>query len=172
MTEVGLLLRAYGEYSYDLLESNREGLIMRAGELLSVEVERREFGDFDSEKYEAYRDACVAFIDERIEAYNPIGVQFTFDRAEAKEAAMLEMQLNWFDSRGEFEELILAANDLVEMGITDETMEVLAMELAAECGVFPDKSIISTYEREPALNRLPDYVVARSIEDLVEQDSC
>ncbi len=164
-------MRAYGELVYDLLESYRDGLVKRAEELLFEEVEVRGFEDFDSEKYEAYREACIAFIDERTESFNPIGIQFTFEHVREKEVAKLEMQLNWYDSRAEFEALILAAHELADGVITDDNMAVLARELVEGHGVFPDKSIIATYERKPALNRLPDYIVARSIEELVEQES-
>jgi hypothetical protein len=34
-------------------------------------------------------------------------------------------------------------------------------------GAFPDKSIISAYEADPALGKLPDYVVARAIEEII-----
>lgn len=171
MTEAGLLLRAYGELVYDLLESNRDALIERAGGLLSQEAESRSFEPFDSDKYEAYREACIAFIDERTEAFNPIGVQFTFDRVREKELARLETQLSWYDSRPEFEQLLLAAHDLADGVITDDNMAILAGEMVKQCGVFPDMSIISTYERKPGLNRLPDYIVARTIEELVARES-
>ncbi len=48
-------------------------------------------------------------------------------------------------------------------GIIEEEMWQLAGELIREVGAFPDKSIISAYEAEPALSKLPDYVVARAV---------
>jgi hypothetical protein len=79
------------------------------------------------------------------------------------------MQLNWYDSRAEFEALVRNAREIAGMGIEDDTLANMARELVRECGAFPDRSIISTYERKPAVNRLPDYIVARSIEDLIDQ---
>jgi len=57
MSETGLLLKAYYEALYELLEANRESLSARIAELLSQEVEKRGFEDFDEEKHTAYRDA-------------------------------------------------------------------------------------------------------------------
>jgi len=165
-----LLLRAYYELLYELVESNRDALVGRAGDLLVEEVEIRGFGDFDSETYEAYSDACTAFIDERIESYNPVGIQYTFARVGAKEVAELEMQLDWYDSRAEFEALVRNAREIAERGIADDALASTARELIRECGAFPGGSIICTYERKPAVNRLPDYIVARSIEDLVGRE--
>jgi len=85
MSETTLLLKAYYEALYELLESNKESLAARIEKLLREEVEHRGFEDFGREKYAAYRDACLAFIDERIEMYNPIGFQYVFDRSRAME---------------------------------------------------------------------------------------
>jgi len=38
---------------------------------------------------------------------------------------------------------------------------------SGDVGAFPDKSIILAYEADPALGKLPDYVVARSIEEII-----
>ena len=51
--------------------------------------------------------------------------------------------------------------------MTEEKMQLLADELIREVGAFPDKSIISAYEAEPGLSRLPDYVVSRAIEEII-----
>lgn len=170
-----LLLNAYYEALYQRLEANKALLAGKIEDLLKQEIAKRSFADFDDDKFAAYRDACLAFVDERIEAYNPIGIQYTFDRIRAKEALNLELQLNWYDSRAEFAALRQAAQDAVlseaknqaEAQMLEERLKELADELIAEVGAFPDKSIISAYEAEPALNKLPDYIVGRAIEEIL-----
>ncbi|MHC4721611.1 MAG: hypothetical protein ACYS6I_02760 [Planctomycetota bacterium] len=153
MNETNVLLHAYYEALHEALQTNRGTLIAKVEKLLAAEIEKRGFGSFNEEKFAAYRDACVAFIDERIETYNPIGVQYTFDRPTAHQARELELQLNWYDSRAEFE--------------TDERLRELAVEVISQVGAYPDNTIISAFEAEPALSKLPDYVVARAIEETV-----
>ena len=160
-------MKAYYEALYERLQANKELLSKRIDELLVEEVTERGFEDFDEAKYAAYKDACLAFVDERIELYNPFGIQYTFDRTRAKEAFELELQLDWYDSRAEFEALVEAARDKAKTGVTQERLRLLADELIRELGAFPDKSIISSYEAEPGLRKLPDYVVARTIEEII-----
>ena len=167
MNETKLLLRAYYEALYERLEAKKEVLATRIEKLLAEESAKGGFGDFDEEKYGAYRDACMAFVDERIETYNPIGIQYTFDRTRAWEAFELELQLNWYDGRAEFEALIEAVQDKAESEMTEERMWALADELIKEAGAYPDKSIMSAYEAEPGVAKLPDYVVARAIEEII-----
>jgi hypothetical protein len=166
MSQANLVLKAYYEAVYELLDAGKNGLQARIEGLLSEEVEARGFEGFDEEKYAAYRDACVAFIDERIETFNPIGCQYTFDLGSAQEAFELELQLNWYDAREEFEILAQTAREKAMAGITDDNLHVFAGELIAELGVFPDRSIIETYRAKPALQRLPDYIVAVAIEEI------
>jgi hypothetical protein len=167
MNEATLLLKAYYEALYEHLEANKELLATRIEKLLKEEIANREFGDFDEEKYTAYRDACLAFVEERLETYNPVGIQYTFDRIRAQEAVELELQLNWYDSQAEFEALSEAVRAKAEFGMTEERMRNLADELIKEVGAFPDGSIISAYEAAPALGKLPDYIVARVIEETI-----
>jgi len=167
MSGTSLLLKAYYEALYERLQANKELLAKRIDELLVEEVAERGFENFDEAKYAAYKDACLAFVDERIELYDPFGIQYTFDRTRAKEAFELELQLDWYDSRAEFEALVEAARDKVKEGVTQERLQPLADELIKELGAFPDKSIISSYEAEPGLIKLPDYVVARTIEEII-----
>jgi hypothetical protein len=167
MDETNVLLNTYYEALYEKLEANRELLATRIEKLLKEEIVKRGFENFDEEKYAAYRDACLAFVDERLETYNPIGFQYTFDRIRAQEAVELELQLNWYDSQAEFEALLEAVRAKAEVEMTEERMRTLAGELIKEVGAFPDRSIISAYEAEPALGKLPDYVVARAIEEIV-----
>ncbi len=165
MNAANLLLKAYYEALYERLEAKKALLAVRIEELLREEVAKRGFENFDEDKYNAYRDTCLAFVDERIETYNPVGIQYTFDRVRAKEAFELELQLNWYDSRAEFEALIEAVRARAEMVVTEEGLWPAVDELIAEVGAFPDKSIISAYEAEPALGKLPDYIVGRVIEE-------
>jgi hypothetical protein len=167
MSDTSLLLRAYYEALYDLLEANRDRLISTVERMLAEEAAKRGFEDFDDEKYAAYRDACVAFIDERIETYNPIGLQYTFDRSRAKQAFELELQLDWYDGRPEFQALVDAARRKAQAGVTEGNLRALAEELIGELGAYPDNSIISAYEAGPALAKLPDYIVARAIREVV-----
>ena len=167
MNEAKLLLNAYYETLYEQLEAKKDVLATRIEQMLAEEIANRGFENFNEDKFTAYRDACLAFVDERIETYNPIGIQYTFDRIRSQEAVELELQLNWYDSRAEFETLVEAARSKAEMGLMEQNLQVLADELIKQVGAFPDTSIISAYEAEPALGKLPDYVVARAIEEII-----
>jgi hypothetical protein len=181
MDQIKLLLNAYFEVLYHRLEANKALLAGKIEHLLKQEIAKRSLADFsagrltpqdafrraDDDKFAAYRDACLAFVDERIETYNPIGIQYTFDRLRAKEVLELELQLNWYDSRAEFAALQQAARDKAEPQMSEERLKELADKLIAEVGAFPDKSIISAYEAEPALNKLPDYIVGLAIEEIL-----
>lgn len=167
MSETSLLLRAYYETLYERLEAAKDLLPPRIEKLLAEEIAARGFGDFDEAKYAAYRDACLAFVDERLEAYNPIGIQYLFDRTRAKDAFELELQLNWYNSKAEFEALVEAARSKAKTGLTEENLRPLAEELIEQVRAFPDNSIISAYEAQPGLRKLPDYVVARAIEEII-----
>ena len=167
MNETNLLLKAYYEALYERLEAKRALFATKIERLLREEVAKLGFRDFDEEKYAAYRDACFAFVDERMETYNPIGIQYTFDRIRAQEAIELEQQLNWYDSGTEFEALLEAVRTKTKTGMVEERIWELADELIKEVGAFPDKSIISAYEAEPGLGKLPDYVVAQVIEEII-----
>jgi len=169
MNETNLLLNAYYEALYHRLEADRNLLATRIEKLLADEIAKQNFGNFGKEKFTAYLDACLAFVDERIEAYNPIGIQYTFDRPTAQQALELELQLNWYDSRAEFEALVQAARSKAQTPIVDETIPQLAGELIIQIGAFPDNTIISAFEAGPALPRLPDYIVARAIEEIIRQ---
>jgi len=167
MKETKLLLNTYYEALYDRLEADKELLTERIEKLLHAEFANRGFGSFDQDKYDAYRDACLAFVDERIEMYNPIGIQYTFDRIRAQQAFELELQLNFYDSRAEFEALIQAAQSKAQAAMSEQPIRELADELIKDVGAFPDNSIISTYETDPALGKLPDYIVAKAIEEII-----
>ena len=167
MNQTSLLLNAYYEALHDLLVENRPRLIETAENLLREELRNRSFGSFNRNKYDAYLDACLAFIAERIEMYNPVGIQYTLDRIPSGLAQELELQLNFYDSRSEFQQLKDAAAELTQQGFTDDQLPQLAARLIAEHGAFPDKSIISYYQANPTLNKLPDYITAQSIEKTI-----
>ena len=167
MNETNLLLNAYYEALYERLEAKKSLLEKIIEKLLRQELIKLGFENFEEDKYTAYRDACLAFVDERIETYNPIGIQYTFDRIRAREAIELELQLNWFDSRAEFKALMDMVRSKTELEMTDERIQQSAEELIKQLGAFPDKSIISAYKANPSLGKLPDYVVARAIEEIV-----
>jgi hypothetical protein len=167
MNETRILLQAYYEALYQRLEAEKPLLAAKIDELLTQEVEAQRYEGFDDQKLSAYKDACLAFVDERIEAYNPIGLQYLFDREVAKGAFKLELQLDWYDSRAEFEALVKAARSRAEE-VTEESLGWLAEELIGQVGAFPDKSIIAGYEEKPGLQKLPDYIVARAIEGILQ----
>ncbi|NQT02659.1 MAG: hypothetical protein HQ580_11595 [Planctomycetes bacterium] len=168
MTDTSLLLKAYYEALYERLQANKEILVKRIEEILNEEVLERGFEDFDEDKYAAYIEACLAFVDERIETYNPFGIQYTFDQTRARDAFELELQLDWYDSRAEYENLVKAARSKAQAGEIEERLEPVAEELVKELGAFPDKTIISAYEAEPGLRKLPDYIVALTIEEIIK----
>jgi hypothetical protein len=167
MNATALLLNAYYEVLHDCLVENKPRLIETAKNLLREELKNRSFGSFDKDKYDAYLDACIAFVEERIEMYNPVGIQYTFDRSASALAYELELQLNFYDSRDEFQELKEAAAGKATPDMADEKLCQLANELIAEHGAFPDKSIISAYNAEPALQKVPDYITALAIEKTI-----
>jgi hypothetical protein len=167
MNAAQLLLKVYYERLYELMKARRNDLLSRINELLSAEVAKQGFADMDGEKLAAYREACIAFIDERLETYNPIGIQYTFGRPSSRLAAELEFQLNWYNSRPEFAELVATARSLADRAESDEALPGLADELIARAGAFPDRSIINAYQPEPTLQKLPDYIVACAIEEIV-----
>ncbi|MBN1507578.1 MAG: hypothetical protein JW955_12070 [Sedimentisphaerales bacterium] len=167
MTPASVVLKAYYERLYELMEARRADLLSRMEELLATEVTRQGFADMDEDKLPAYREACVAFLDERLESYNPIGIQYTFGTAPSRTAAELEFQLNWYNSRPEFALLVATARSLATRTVSDETLPHLAEELIRRAGAFPDRSIIDTYLPQPTLQKLPDYVVACAIEEIV-----
>jgi hypothetical protein len=167
MTSASVLLKAYYERLHELMAARRAEMLSRIGELLEVEVANRDFGEMDEDKLAAYREACIAFVDERQEAYNPIGIQYTFDRSTSRRAAELELQLNWYDSRGEFADLVAAARSLAAEMTSDEVLPDQVEELIRRAGAFPDLSILAAYHAEPALQKLPDYIVACAVEEIV-----
>jgi hypothetical protein len=167
MSETVLLLKAYYEALYELLQAKKGLLAARIEELMREEIANRGFGNFDEEKYTAYLEACLAFVEERLETYNPIGVQYTFDRTGAKDAIELELQLNWYDGRPEFKALMELVRRKAGAEMTEQRLKEMTDELIREAGAFPDKSIISAYEAEPGLGKLPDYIVARVIEEII-----
>jgi hypothetical protein len=166
MNETKLLMNTYYEALHNLLIANRNILAERIEKLLQGEFANSNFGNIDQDKFIAYREACLAFIDERIEMYNPIGIQYTYDSDRRKQAFELELQLNFYDSLAEFETLVEAAQNKLQARTNEQQLQELADELIKDLGAFPDKSIIDAYTASPELGKLPDYIVARAIEEL------
>ncbi len=167
MDEAKLLLNAYYEALYEKLVSDKKSLQTIIRQSLTDEIKKQGFENFNDDKFAAYLDACLAFVEERLETYNPIGIQYTFDRIRAKEAIELELQLDFYDSRAEFESLMEAIYNKAASELSEERMRELTEELIKEFGAYPDKSIISEYQSNPALGKLPDYIVACAIEKLI-----
>lgn len=166
MNETKLLLNAYYEALHNHLVADRQLLAKKIKKLLQAEFANSDFGNITREKFDAYRDACLAFVDERIEMYNPIGIQYTYNGDRRKQAFELELQLDFYDSRAEFEALVEAAQNKLQAQTNNQQLQELADELIKDLGAFPDKSIIAAYRTSPSLGKLPDYIVARAIEEL------
>ncbi len=79
----------------------------------------------------------------------------------------LEFELNWYNSRHEFTALVAAARSLAGPAISDEELPTLADDLIRLVGAYPDDSILQTYVAEPTLQKLPDYIVACVIEEII-----
>ena len=137
----------------------------RIKNVLSEQIEAARFEVFDKDKFSAYWDACLAFIEERIETYNPIGIQYTYSKNVREGAFELEMQLDWYDSRKEFQVLVEAARIKANYMTSEDDLREKAKELIEQVGAFPDKSIIAGFKAKPELKKLPDYVVALIIEE-------
>jgi len=167
MSLAQLLLKAYYERLHERMQEDRDRLVARVDELLAAEVARQGFAGMEAERLAAYREACVAFLDERLETYNPIGIQYTLGSGPSPEAVELEFQLNWFNSRPEFADLVVKARSLAGPDTPDEMLPALADDLIAQAGAFPDRSIMEAYAAEPALQELPDYIVACAIEEVI-----
>jgi hypothetical protein len=167
MNPTTILLRAYYETLYNFLVENKDHIEAAINKAVTAELKTLKPADFNTEKLDAYRDAAVAFLNERIETYNPIGVQYTFDHIPTHLAQQLELQLNWFDSTAEFEQLKKAAAGLAEPAMSNDRLKELANELIRRSGAFADKSIISAYHADPTLSKLPDYALATAIEELI-----
>ena len=167
MDQVCILLKAYYEALYEQLAAAKDLLAVRIDKLLRQQIAELETEDFNEKKYKAYYDACLAFVEERLETYNPIGIQYTFDRIRTAQARQLELQLDWYDSRTEFEALMELVRTNAEPDMTEQRLQQLAHQLIKQAGAFPDNSIISAYQAQPALSKLPDYIVARAIEELI-----
>jgi hypothetical protein len=157
MKPVRVLLRIYYERLHERMAANRARLIARIDPLLSAEIARQGFGPMRPDQVQAYREAALAFIDERLETYNPIGIQYTFDRAPSQQAAELEFQFDWYNSRAEFEELVVAARGLADEEDTpDEHLGDLADKLIRQVGAFPDRSIIAGYVEQVICRSEPE----------------
>ncbi len=167
MVSTRLVLKAYYERLYERMLAGRGQLEARIAALLPGEIHARGLGPLSPAGIDAYRDACLAFVAERLETYNPIGIQYTFSRTTTELAAELEFQLNWYDSHAEFEALVAAAQNLAGEGVGDDALSGLADELIRRAGAFPDRSIIAAYIAEPALPKLPDYILACAIEQVI-----
>lgn len=170
MNPVQILLRAYYERLHRRMETSRPALVTCIDRLLPAEIAAQGFGPLRLDQVEAYREASLAFVDERLESYNPIGIQYTFERSTQRRAAELEFQLDWYDSRAEFQRLVDAARVLAsEESPSDEHLAELTDELIRRAGAFPDRSIIADYMEKPTLQKLPDFLVASAVEEVVCQ---
>lgn len=167
MEASGLLLRAYYELLYERLAGEQERAAGRIEQLLREETGSGRFGEVSEDRREAYIEVGLAFLVERLEMYNPVGVQSTFDGRASKQAQELEFELDWYDARGEYETLVATARQKAEPDMSGGRLRELAAEMIGELGAYPDRSIISAYEAEPAVHKLCDYAVAKAVEEVV-----
>jgi len=173
--EIRLLLNAYFERLHDRLWARRTACQTAIDRLLDEELHRRAFSPLDPDRRAACREAAHAFLAERLETYDPVGLQYLFDQISAREAFRFEMQMNWYDARPEYQRLVETARGLLadasaadpHVPLDEPRLGRLADQLIAACGAFPNASIIAAYQADPALNHLPDYLVARALELLL-----
>ena len=81
MNSIRVLLRAYYERLHERMEANRTHLVAHLEALLPAEIARQGFGPMTPDQVQAYREACLAFVDERLETYNPVGIQYPLECA-------------------------------------------------------------------------------------------
>lgn len=161
------IINAYYETLYELLQAGRKPVEAIIDELLPPEISRLGQSALPAERRQAYREACLVFLEERLEMYNPVGVQYTFAATSREEAFELEAALDWYDSREEFAELCRQAETLQRENPDQTEMEVARL-LVLRQGAWPDRSIIRQYRRAPRLNHLPDYILAQAIEQFLD----
>ena len=174
MNPTRVILNAYFERLCDLLEEAKPRTHERLEELLNNEINEKNYPIPEPEKFIAYLEAAAAFYDERLESYNPIGIQWTMPTPTTEEAFQIESILDWYDSRPEFDTLCRAARRKAkrlepDSKNADRLLQKLANELINQCGAYPNKTIIQTYQTHPQLNHLPDYIVSCLIEQIISE---
>ncbi len=167
MNKSKLLLNAYFEALHDLIFNQKEVIKDEIDELLRTELDKLVL--VNDEKITAYMDASLAFLDERIEMYNPVGLQYLYDNQTSEFARQIELQLDWYDSSAEFQSILEAVDALNRSGFEPEQLPQLAEQLVTRFGAFPDRSIIDNYLKKPSTRKLPDYILARSIEKMIKE---
>jgi len=163
-----LIFNAYYEFLYNTLLERRERISDTIKNLLPAELSH--FGPYSSDNFDAYFDACLAFLDERLEMYNPFGVQYTFDNLHSAFAKKLELQLSWFDSSREFEDLEGAVDEILALGFDENKLDDYVGRLVLRFGAYPDRSIIDSFRLNPAARKLPDFLLAQSIEQVIHEE--
>jgi hypothetical protein len=156
---------------HERLCARREEILVGIDDCLRREAELRPDWRLEREEaFEAYLEAAEAFVDERTEAYDPVGVQYLYSGERRRRAGELGFELDWYGGREEYGRLLRAAEALVEEGVDADGLTRAAERLIGQCGAYPDRSILSGYEAEPAVHKLPDYAVARAIERVVRAE--
>src|SRR4030042_3326993 len=138
MNKSKLLLNAYFEALHDLLSREKEVIKDEIDELLRTELAK--LVSVTDEKITAYLDAALAFLDERIDMYNPVGLQYLYDNQPSEFARQIELQLDWYDSSGEFHSILDAIDSITKTGFEPEQLPKLAQQLVKKFGAFPDRS--------------------------------
>lgn len=167
ISEQKLLLHAYYECLYERLRTGRNGLDPRVDKYLTREIAIRDFGPFSHYTYQAYRQNCLDLLDERIETYNPIGIQYTYEQRYSSFPAAVSSEGPWPGVREEFAYLLESIQRRARLDMDDQQLTQAAEELIAHFGAYPDRSIILVYETSPDPVKLPDYVVAMAIEEVI-----
>ena len=167
MNKSKLLLNAYFEALHNLLFNQKEVIKDEIDELLRTELSK--LVSVTDEKITAYMEASLAFLDERVEMYNPVGLQYLYDNQTSEFARQIELQLDWYDSSAEFQSILDAVDAIAKSGYEPEQLPQLAQQLVKKFGAFPDRSIIENYLNKPSTRKLPDYILARSIEKIIKE---
>ncbi len=168
MNEVKILLNLYYETLYNILQERKADCLSRMEQVLSAEIRERGFREITNDKTGAYLEACTAFMDERLEMYNPTGLQYTFEPTTRKAAFNLEKQLDWYDSEAEFNRLCQSLRHKARLGMTQPDREAAVAEIIQQCGAYPNQSILAEYQACPTPQKLPDYILAVAIEQILK----
>ena len=168
MNSAKILIEAYFEKLHQILSTNKSALQARVDKIIQLEVRSKGFDLSDREKLCSYQQTSYAFIEERIEMYNPIGIQRAYPPHQRKAAAEFEFEIDWYNSRAEFQQLLETASEITKPDMNDAEIKKAVSRLIQLFPAYPDGSIITGYKDRPDLLHLPDYAVSKAIEELLD----
>ena len=171
MNSLKMLINAYYERLYELIEPQRELCLVRIEQVVRNEAELHWSEELTGERLKAHVEAANAFLEERLEMYNPIGLQYAYGSSSQSEVFSLEAALDWYNSQQEYHSLCKRAMNLLgetKGRFSDQDISLRANQMILDCGAYPNQSILGQYSRRPQPNHLPDFAVAKCIEELLE----